>query len=93
MAKDLFYSESEGILFLIGGYTPECNMKDMISCLQNNYNHMERISGGVKEIKTRFILTSSRYKSMRVFWCETKEIPEDAFRLGKDWSMEQWITN
>lgn len=93
MPKDLFYSEKEGILFLIAGYTPECNVKDMISTLKNNHKHMERISGGVKQIKTRYILSSSRYKSMRMFWCETKEVPSDAFRLGKDWTMEQWVSN
>ncbi len=97
--KDLFYSVSEGLLFYVAGYADSTNVMTQISMLQNNYNHMKRISGGETQISSEEILKSSRYKSMRVFWCKTTVIPQDAFVIGdkpndpNNWTMWKWINN
>jgi hypothetical protein len=99
MSQDLFYSHHEKILFLITGYDGSHLVKDMISKLQNNYNHMKRISGGATEIYSDEILYSRRYKSMRYFWCKTDVIPDNAFVIGKEdkaddpnkWTVHKWI--
>lgn len=98
--KDLFYSAHEGILFFVAGYCDTTNVKGMISMLQNNYNFFEKIAK-TKTINTDVIQTSRRYKSMRVFWAETKEIPSDAFIIGANqsaddphkWTMWRWLEN
>ncbi len=107
MGQDLFYSKKEKKLFLITGYDHSHLCKEMISVIQNNYNHMVRISGGVKEVYTDECLTSSRYKNMRYYWCETDVIPDGAFIIGDrpekelkegevaepDWTMYSWLRN
>lgn len=95
--KDLFYSENENIIFHVDGYSEmdnTSNVKTQISVLQNNYNHFSKLFK-TKEIKTRYITKSSRYKYMRVFFAtmEPKDVPSEAFRLGKDWTMDKWLTN
>jgi hypothetical protein len=99
MAKDLFYSVHEKILFLVAGYTDNTdNVKSIISMLENNMKHMQRISG-VKIINTTFVQSSRRYKYMRVFYCTTDNPPEDAFRIGDNckeddpnkWTMHKWL--
>jgi hypothetical protein len=102
MARDLFYSVHEKILFLVAGYTDNTdNVKSIVSMLENNAKHMQRISGGIKEINTTYIEKSRRYKYMRVFYCKTDNPPENAFRIGdtckeddpNKWTMMKWLTD
>ncbi len=96
---NVFYSETEKIVFEIVGYNEidnTDNVKTKISVLQNNYNYFSRI-WKTKEIKTKEILKSTRYKYMRVFYAEIEleNVPTDAFRLTKenDWTMNKWLEN
>ena len=93
MTHDLFYSEKENILFYVAGYIDNFNDVDkIIEMLQDHKAEFIKL-GGEGKIYTKEITKSSRYKYMRVFWCKTKKIPVNAFKLGKDWDMWKWISN
>lgn len=99
--KDLFYSKHEKILFLITGYDGSHLVKDLMIAFRINYERMRELSKGASEIYTDEILHSSRYKSMRYYWCKTDVIPEEAFVIGDTdkpddpnrWTMSRWIHN
>ncbi len=97
--KDLFYSPTEKRLFWIAGYTDNsCNVKEIISVLQNNTNFFLTQTKLPKnaQVKTDYITNSRRYKSMRYFWIndvEVENVPEEVFLLGNDWTMYKWIEN
>ncbi len=96
--ENLYYSETEKIIFSVGGSYSEMdstdNVKTQICVLQNNYNHFSKLFK-TKEINTRYITKSSRYKYMRVYYAtmESADVPAGTFMLGKDWTMDKWISN
>lgn len=91
--KDLFYSVKDKKLFWVAGYANEINVKSLISTLTNNYNYFYKICK-VKEINTDVLRKSRKYKDMRVYWCDTETIPEEAFVIKNDyWDMWKWLEN
>lgn len=101
--ENLFYSKQEKTLFWIAGYTDNSLNVDeiikMLSIESKRFNEFAKVDSS--EIKTDYITNSHRYKSMRVFYCKTDHIPEEAFVLGADvsndnghdWTMDKWISN
>lgn len=93
---DLFYSETEKILFWVAGYTDNSvYVNTIIETLKNNREHFKRL-GAIGTVKTDVITDSRRYKSMRVFWCEDieeQDCPETAFHLSveNEWTMWKWL--
>lgn len=91
--KNLFYSESENLLFWVAGYRDNSlNVDDIISMLKENKNEFLKM-GAVGEIKTDIITNSRRYKHMRYFYCETKNPPKEAFSISNqnNWTMKKWL--
>ncbi len=103
--KELFYSETDQTLFWIPNYYPDSSIgssvSEMVDMLTELSKKFKKLIDGMGYdttmivVKTRFIDRSSRYKSMRVFYCELKEKPDckGPFILGSDWSMWKWIEN
>ena len=92
---DLFYSLKEKKMFYIAGYVDNSSkIYENIKVLEEGENNVKKLIGTDKcEVSTRYIEKSSRYKSMRVFYADTTIIPPNAFVLGKDWDMWNWLTN
>ncbi len=95
--KNLFYSETEKIVFEIVGYSEmdnTDNVKTQMSVLTNNYNHFSK-KWDTKEINTKVITKSSRYKYMRVFYATLDKKPVDAFLISSEnnWTMNKWLEN
>ena len=92
---DLFYSESEKKLFWIAGYTDNtCGVDAHINMLTAKRDMFLDMCGLPKDTKifSDYITKSRRYKSMRYFWAnDVSEAPEEAFKLGSDWTMYKWI--
>lgn len=95
MQEDLVYSNKEKILFNIVGYVDNSdNVDELIKVLEEGTDILSEISNEERnKIKTQYINKSSRYKYMRVFYVVTENIPVQAFQLGNDWSMAQWLAN
>lgn len=93
--KTLFYSSKEKIAFYIPNYYPDSlNVGEQIKMLQQERSNFARmLSNHIRTDKmlSREILVSSRYKNMRVFWMEWDEVPDGAFVLGADCTMDKWI--
>lgn len=100
---NLFYSETEKILFWVVGYTQIDNTHSVdkkISGLNEKRNEFLSIlnqSNSVhNEVKTIFINKSRRYKFMRVFYLENVEpnqVSEKAFKITNknNWTMWKWL--
>lgn len=96
--QNTFYSEREGILFYVAGYTD--NYSDVKSIVEM-FTRFAKIvadmapSINVDDVKTYFVTHSQRYKNMRVFYVETTDVPDFAFRISSDkgWTMMKWIEN
>lgn len=97
--ENLFYSKSEKILFWVAGYTGDnntCNALEKIAYLQKNAETFAKMCPGIliSNVCTNQILSSRRYKYMRVFWAENIEHPpKNAFVIGgeNDWTMSKWL--
>ena len=95
--KETFYSEKDGFLFWVAGYTRDGNTRyvtQMIESLKEGAQTFADFAGvPIETVMTDFVEKSQRYKFMRVFYVESteKKAPENAFRLGKDWTMWQWL--
>jgi hypothetical protein len=92
---DLFYSINEQLLFWVAGYTDNTdNVVDLTTIYLERARALADLTkSDIKNIGTREINTSRRYKRMRVFYIKTIIIPENAFSLGKDWDMWKWLEN
>jgi hypothetical protein len=97
---NLFYSESERILFYIPNYYLDSNSNAMefSKNIEKEIFKFANIMGNGQRLdtfKTKFIESSTRYKRMRVFWKEDAEPVPEAFHLTKenDWTMWKWIEN
>ena len=96
--KDIFYSEQEDILFQVIGYSAADNVSKLgekIKSLQEGGQNFAKACGhDWEDVSTFQVLKSSRYKYMRVYWVsQPKTIPDEAFRFGKDWTMNKWLQN
>ena len=96
--KELFYSESDKRLFWVAGYTDNAASVDthvnMLTAKRDIFLKMCGLESG--NVKTEYVTKSTRYKSMRYFWIdkiESSAVPEEAYRLGSDWTMVKWIAN
>jgi len=94
--ESLFYSESEKIAFYVAGYTDNSLLvEDIISMLNKHTKKFsEKVGVDSKTVKTDYITSSRRYKSMRVFYAENvTEKPEGAFVITSenDWTMHKWL--
>jgi hypothetical protein len=96
--KDLFYFESENWLCLVAGYTEDgntSNVSKMIKSLESNAKEFAALAGvDIHEVQTHYISQSQRYKNMRCFYAKAspKNVPKEAFTLGKDWTMHKWLS-
>lgn len=94
--RDLFYSKDEKILFWVIGYCGSSSkVKDTIKEYKKDYKRFKKLGGG-NDVKTIEVLTSRRYKHMRVFYCEGIENPpRNAFEISNnnDWTMWKWLEN
>jgi len=95
--ENLFYSENEKIAFYIAGYTDNSLLvEDIISMLtKHTEKFSEKVCVDPKVVKTDYIVNSSRYKEMRVFYAEVEKKPKDAFVLTskQGWTMHKWLHN
>lgn len=99
MAKeDLFYSESEKILFWVVGYSCVDNTQkidDTIKGLQDLKQKFIEL-GGSGDIKSFMVEKSRRYKYNRVVFCENiNNPPENAFNITNKngWTMHKWLND
>ena len=102
--KDLFYSKSEKILFLIIGYTNESqNVSEFIKALKEDtkdFLDMAEIPVNkqkeyLKKVNSRIIENSTRYKSMRLYWLnDITKAPKNSFSITNknSWTMEKWCS-
>lgn len=88
--ENLFYSYTEKTLFWVAGYTDNSNKIDEIVKMLEEKKQEFIKAGGEGDICTYSIEQSRRYKLMRVFYCTTDKIPENAFILGKPKTEEEW---
>ena len=95
--NNTYYSPSEKILFWIAGYTLMDNTNNVVEQIKSLSKDLSSFSTFAKvspdKVNTFFCEESSHYKYMRVFYCETKEVPEGVFKLDDDWTMIKWIKN
>lgn len=91
--KDLFYSNSEKILFQIAGYTQDHHLANVVEMTTDLIKFANEVGCDISEVKTHFIEKSSRYKHMRVFYIDSDTPGLDAFELGDDWTMWKWLEN
>jgi len=89
----LFYSEVDKRLFYVPNYyTGGTGMlKDLRKGLEDGEAQLRK---HVKEgdIYCSEILHSRRYKSMWYFAVHCDTPPQEAFKLGPDWTMWAWLT-
>jgi len=92
---DLFYSLKEKKMFYVAGYVDNSSkVSECIKVLEEGEKNIKKLIGTNKcEVSSRYIEKSSRYKSMRVFYVDTRIIPPNAFVLNADWDMWKWLTN
>jgi predicted nucleotidyltransferase component of viral defense system len=104
MAKDIFYSPNEKIVFYVAGYTDNSyKVDECIKVLKEGQLFLEKLiskfqSIDTREVKSAYITKSRRYKSMRVFWIEgVNQAPRGAFVINSDggdyWNMWKWLEN
>jgi hypothetical protein len=96
--EKLFYSTKESIAFYIAGYVNTNNVNNMIRMLKDGKKTFITACNdktiSEDSVQSYEILKSSRYKSMRVFYAlDVANPPKDAFQLGKDWTMDSWISS
>lgn len=95
--EQLYYSKKDNILFFISGYPFESsNVMGIIEELKNGRNYFIKLCGLDKsaQVETEIVTHSRRYKQMRVYYIrECKMPPNNAFKLGEDWTMDKWITS
>lgn len=94
--NNLFYSDEEGILFWVTGYTViSGQVSKIIEMLSEKSQQLAEIAGvDVTAINTFEVTKSRRYNQMCVFYVETKTVPENAFRISSEehrWTMNNWI--
>lgn len=96
LTRDLFYSESEKILFAVAGYTDNTdNINKHINMLTGGRDEFVKVSGcEPDDVMTTLVEHSRRYKLMRVFYCRGIDIPpEEAFCITGEngWTMNLWL--
>lgn len=93
--KELFYSKSEGILFWVAGYTRDGNtnnVSQMVQSLQENAQKFaNKANIKLEKVQTIYNTCPPRYQYMRIFYAHCEPI-EDAYILGEDWTMIEWLT-
>ena len=94
--ENVLYSNKENIVFYIPGYVDTCCVNEMIKVLEKGKQEIIKICKDMSidegQIQSYEIRISRRYKSMRVFYVKTPKMPEGAFSLGDDWTMDKWIS-
>lgn len=98
--KNLFYSESEKILFWVSGYDFLHNNSNVVEITNSLLSDAKSLAGiisvSVKQVRTLEVFNSSRYKYMRVFYINDVEKPPiEAFVITNDnyWTMDKWLRN
>ncbi|MCK4500935.1 hypothetical protein KAU11_10585 [Candidatus Babeliales bacterium] len=91
---NLFYSGKEQVLFNVAGYCEKENVKENIESLTKGAEELASLAGvTIDKVYSFKVLESRRYKRMTVFYVKTETIPEEAFKIGEDWSMVSWLKN
>lgn len=106
--KDIFYSESENILFWVVGYSWIDNtskVQEIIDEFTKKRTEFLSIFDGrklpknvEKNVKSAEVRESRRYKHMRIFYLEhikPEQVPENAFHITNEngWTMWKWLTD
>lgn len=93
--KDLFYSQREGILFWVAGYTRDNNTEqviEMIKSLEENATKFAEMANiPIEKVSTFLNSKPPRYQYMRIFYAWCPDV-KDSFKLSEDWTMNKWIT-
>lgn len=92
--KNLFYSKSEKIAFWVSNYgCSSSKVSEVVEWLKEK-GGLAANAFGVELDAVRWyeITVSRRYKNMHVFYAETDVVPENAFELGEEWTMEKWLS-
>lgn len=98
--KNLFYSESEKILFWVSGYDVLHNKSNVVEATNDLLADAKKLADIVKrdvsKVHTDYVSFSSRYKYMRVFYIkDVRKCPEEAFTISEanGWTMWKWLNN
>ena len=97
--RDLFYSPSEKILFLVIGYSAVDSTQEVLSIIEYMKEDIKLILDVINVhpsgIKTKQITKSQRYQGCRVYWTTVKDIPREAFVISAEngWDMWKWLEN
>lgn len=87
--KNLFYSQSDHVLFYIPGY-----LDNSMKALNQHATTFAKVAEcKVEDVSTLLITKSSRYQNMQVFYITAFKPVPNAFILDEDWSMWKWIEN
>lgn len=92
--KNIFFSPTENILFWIAGYdTYTHNVQQKVSSMIANCETFSNIANvPYGEVYMLAVTTkSSRYQGAEVYYAETATVPEGAFDIGENWTMNQWL--
>lgn len=105
--KNLFYTESDNMLFWIAGYTMDDTVnvvKKTTSLLKNAEIFAKVAKCTIEEVNTVLNPNPPRYQYMRVFYVQTKHIPKEAYVVKKvtepkngysveqlEWNMWKWL--
>jgi len=93
--KNVFYSQSERISFWVSGYgCSSSKVSEVVEWLKEKGGLASK-SFGVELDAVRWyeITVSRRYKNMHVLYAETDIVPENAFEIGEEWTMDKWLSN
>lgn len=96
-----FYSELDGFLFWVAGYTADTNTANVVkqaeSLLKEAQFFADFAGVQLETVRTFCVEKSQRYKHMRVFYVDMspERAPESSFKLGVEngWTMWKWIEN
>lgn len=98
--KDLFYSESEKILFWVSGYDILHSNSNVVEATTDMLNDAQKLADvimcNVSKVHTDYVSHSSMYKYMRVFYIQdVRKCPPEAFNItnGNGWTMWKWLNN
>ena len=99
LTKNLFYSESESILFWVAGYCASDNDASVVKKIENLQNEAkmfaDHVGADIKDVRTFYNEHPPRYQYMRIFYLNEwpAEKKGEAFTISADkgWTMSKWI--
>jgi hypothetical protein len=95
--KDLFYSESEKILFWVSGYDILNSKSNVVEATNDLLSDAKKFAdvtqSDISKVHTVEVTSSNSYKCMRVFYIKDVECPQEAFTItaSRGWTMWKWL--